>query len=68
MIIQMNALYTSSVARFLAHFSRRCTIVLSTGKRLNFEKGKHGGLCTYEGNITKMEQEEYENAMMFMGI
>ena len=68
MAINMYALYTSPIARLFARISRHCTVTLSTGKELEFNKGFHGGCCSYEGSMTKTEEQEYIHAMMLMGI
>ena len=64
MTINMYALYTSPIARLFARILRHCTVTLSTGKELKF----HGGCCSYEGSMTKTEEQEYIHAMMLMGI
>ena len=68
MKINMYALYTSPITRLLARLSRHCTVTLSTGKELNFDKGFRCGGCSYEGSMTKEEDQEYIHAMMLMGI
>ena len=68
MTINMYALYTSPIARLFTRILRHCTVTLSTGKELKFDKGFHGGFCSYEGSMTKTEEQEYIHAMMLMGI
>ncbi len=68
MAINMYALYTRPIARLFARISTHCTVTLSTGKELKFDKGFHGGCCSYEGSMTKTEEQEYIHAMMLMGI
>ena len=68
MSINMYALYTSPITRLVARLSRHCTVTLSTGKELTFDKGFRCGSCSYEGYMTKTEEQEYINAMMLMGI
>lgn len=68
MAFNMYALYTNPIARFFARFSRHCTVTLSTGKILEFDKKSHCGICSYEGAMTKTEEQEYIHAMMLMGI
>ena len=68
MAINMYALYTRPIARLFARISRHCTVTLSTGKELKFDKGFRGGCCSYEGSITNTEEQEYIHAMMLMGI
>ena len=68
MTINMYVLYTSPIARLFARILRHCTVTLSTGKELKFDKGFHGGCCSYEGSMTKTEEQEYIHAMMLMGI
>ena len=63
------ALFTNPIARLFARILRHCTVTLSTGKVLEFHKGLGGcGSCTYEGSMTKTEEQEYVYAMMIMGI
>ena len=62
------ALFTNPIARLLARISRHCTVTLSTGKVLEFHKGFRCGTCSYEGSMTKTEEQEYVHAMMLMGI
>lgn len=64
----MYALFTNPMARFLARFSRRCTVTLSTGKEIKFDKRRHCGSASYEGAMSKVEENEYIRAMMLMGI
>lgn len=63
-------LFTNSIVRLFARISRHCTVTLSTGKRLEFHKCFRGGTCScsYEGSMTKTEEQEYLHAMMLMGI
>ena len=68
MSINIYALHTSPIARLFARLSRHCTIALSTGKEVTFEKGFRCGSCSYEGAMTKFEEMEYISAMMLMGI
>ncbi len=68
MKISIYELYTSPIKRLIARVSRNCTVTLSTGKELTFEKGRLCGSCSYEGFMTKMEEQEYIRVMMLMGI
>lgn len=68
MTINIHALYTSPIARLYARFSRHCTVILGTGKKLEFDKGLRCGSCSYEGSMSKSEDQEYIHAMMLMGI
>ena len=68
MTINMYALYTSPIARLFARISRHCTVILSTGKELKFDKGFRCGTCSYEEDLTEIEGQEYVHAMMLMGI
>ena len=61
-------LFTNPIARLFARISRHCTVTLSTGKVLEFHKGFGCGTCSYEGSMTKTEEQEYVHAMMLMGI
>ena len=68
MAINMYTLYTSPITRLFARILRHCTVTLSTGKELKFDKGLHSGCCSYEGSMTKTEEQEYSHAMMLMEI
>ena len=68
MKVTMYELYTTPLKRFLARISKNCTVVLSTGKEVEFDKGFGCGNCSYEGSMTKTEEQEYIHAMMLMGI
>lgn len=69
MKFNMYALYTNPISRLFARISRHCTVILSTGKELKFDKGFHGcGSCSYEGSMSKTEEQEFIHAMMLMGI
>ncbi len=68
MTFTMNALYKNPLAILFARLLRRCTVILSTGKVLKFEKSRHVGECSYKGDLTETEEREYINAMMLMGI
>ena len=61
-------LFTNPLTRLFARISRHCTVILSTGKELKFDKGFRCGTCSYEGSMTKTEEQEYIQAMMLMGI
>ncbi len=67
MKFSMYELYTKPVARLLARLARHCTVVLTTGKELRFERRRHVGSCSYEGSMSKCEENEYITAMMLMG-
>lgn len=68
MTVTMYELSTKPIKRLLARFSRNCTVVLSTGKVLEFSKGFACGSCSYEGSMTKSEELEYIHAQMLMEI
>ena len=68
MSFKMHDLYTNPSARLLAWISKRCTVILSTGKKISFEKGVRCGCCSYEGSMTPFEELEYIRAMMLMGL
>ncbi len=68
MNVNMYDLYTKPMARFLARLSRHCTVILSTGKEVMFDKQHHTGSASYDGRMSNDEEKEYIIAMMLMGI
>ena len=66
--VNMYALETSRIARLFARISKHCIVVLSTGKELEFERGFLSNKCSYEGSMTKTEEQEYIHARKMIGI
>lgn len=62
-------LYDDPIVRIMARLSRGCTVVLSTGKEIYFDKPLFGEkACVYDGTLKGPEQEEYVYAGVLMGI
>ena len=66
--INMYELYTRPTTRIFARILRHCTVTLSTGKVLKFDKRFRCGSCSYNGGMTKNEEQEYIHCMMLMGV
>lgn len=67
MSISINVLRNSTIAKLWANVSPVCTVILTSGKELLFEKYKDCGSCFYEGTLTEVEEKEYLEAMMLVG-
>lgn len=67
MKINIYSLYTKPMARFLARISRKCTVILTTGKTVQFQKGRKCAMSSYEGTLSKREEFQWIHAMMLIG-
>lgn len=64
MTVNMNSLYTNPITRGIARKSRKLTVILSTGKKVSFDKKN---TCTKkEDDMSETERKEYESAMMMI--
>lgn len=68
LVVNMYELYTKPITRLFARISRHCTVVLTTGKEIEFNKSFHTGCISYNVSLTEKEEEELTHSMMLMGI
>ncbi len=64
MTINIYALYTNHIIRFFACISRKCTVILSTGKKVTFYKRYK---LSKEGYMSETETQEYKDARRILG-
>lgn len=64
MTINIYALYTNHITQFFACKSRKCTVILSTGKKITFYKRYK---LSKEGYLTGAETQEYKAARRILG-
>lgn len=64
MKININALYTNPITQLIACKSRKCTVVLSTGRKVTFDRRYK---CSKEGKMTEKETQEYKDARRILG-
>lgn len=69
MRVSIYELYTKPIKRLQARFSRNCSLELSTGRTVKFQKDLHTGSAELPpGRMSKTEEQEYIHAQMLMGI
>ena len=62
-------LYDDPITRIMARLSRGCTVRLSTGKEIYFDKPLFGEkVCVYDGTLKGQEEEEFMYAGVLMGM
>lgn len=64
MTINIYALYTNHITQFFACKSRKCTVILSTGKKVTFDKRYK---LSKVGYMTEVETQEYKDARRILG-
>lgn len=66
MRVSIYALYTKPIKRLQARFPRNCSLELSTGRTVKFQKGLHTGSAELPpGRMSKTEEQEYIFFMIF---
>lgn len=68
MRVSIYELYTKPIKRLQSRFSRNCSVELSTGRTVKFQKGLHTGSAELPGRMSKTEEQEYIHAQLLMGI
>lgn len=68
MIISIDELITNPKERFKARHSSESTVTLSTGKKINFNKGSHHNrTIDYDGSLSAEETRQLVLATKLMG-
>ena len=66
MAVNINDLYTKTSVRFRVRLCKHGTIILSTGKKINFEKKSGSVTCSYENYLIQKEKQEYNDAVKML--
>lgn len=68
MTFSISVLRTSPAARFFAQTFTRCTVALTSGKKVTVEKSNDLYGCSYEKPVSEVDEAEAMEAMMLLGI
>lgn len=68
MRISFHELDTKSIRSFLARIAPHCTVTLSTGTKITFNRSIRERNYFYVGTLTSMEKVEFFQAKYFMGM